>query len=129
MATSRQAFAYVVILFFSLTTAIVAEPDMCANRLSNFVAELDPMFEKDQRLTRHSLTPFLELNKKHFPVHNCDVDDMTKILSRFRYFQNSFVGGKARRGFEFSNGHVSVGFSYLEDERRSELHYAIHNNK
>jgi hypothetical protein len=53
----------------------------CANRLSQFVGEMDKILTEDPR----SVRPLLDLLKKYFPVQGCDVEESIKICRASKY--------------------------------------------
>jgi hypothetical protein len=59
-----------------------ADPASCLEKVSSYVAELDPLLTKE----RNWITPFLDLNNRSFPFVDCDVDALLEVVwqSRFR---------------------------------------------
>jgi hypothetical protein len=54
----------------------------CLDRMKEFVSELDALFDENPP----TLEPFLSLLKRTFPLTGCDIDEVTRIVRKSKYF-------------------------------------------
>lgn len=98
----------------------------CFERLSSYVTELDRLLSKEKDWIR----PFKDLNQKHFPLRDCEVNALLNEVQRSSFLQSKYYDANTRRYFiVFSNGDVEVGFNYLVSDRKSEFDYALFTRK
>jgi hypothetical protein len=121
---------YLVIVgaFLSTQFPAIARADSasCLARLSVYVAELDQLLLKEKNWIR----PFKDLNQKHFPLRDCEVNALLDEVRRSRFLQTkSYDANTIRYFFVFSNGDVEAGFTYLASDRKSEFDFAMFTRK
>lgn len=102
----------------------------CAVRLKNFVGALDRVLDENPS----SSGPIKALLQTHFPMENCDIDDVFKISRQSKYFF-SIDNLKNHYTVIFNNGGYfaglgfQVGFGILKDSGNSSLPYALPNKE
>jgi hypothetical protein len=100
------------------------EPD-CATKLEEFTIDIDDLLTKDPR----DITDVFAVLDRHFPLHDCTLDEVSRIVKKSRYFRSEGTNGPKRHVFwlnsetAFSRG-VSVGFG-LTDTGHSSLPFAM----
>jgi hypothetical protein len=78
----RSRYRFATTLLASLLLSVFAEPAMsCTDRVAEYVGKLEALFAQNL----NSITPFLSLNKAYFPLKSCDVDEISRVVSRSRY--------------------------------------------
>src|SRR6185436_18972159 len=78
-----------------------ADSASCLQSLSSYITELDQLLSKEKNWIR----PFKELNQKHFPLRDCEVNALLQEVQRSGFLQSKSYNANARRHFFiFSNG-------------------------
>jgi hypothetical protein len=117
-----------IALFLCAThiSTVRADSASCIAKLSSYVAELDQLLSKEKDWIR----PFNELNERHFPLRDCEVDALLNEVSRSRFISSKLYHPRSNQYFiVFSNGDVEAGFSYLVSEKKSQVDYAKFTHK
>ena len=109
-----------------LITPAQADPVPCTDRVSSYVSELDQLLLAEKNWIR----PFKDLNKKHFPLRDCEVNALLNEVQRSSFLQSKYYDAHTNRYFiVFSNGDVETGFNYVVSGRKSEFDYATFTRK
>jgi hypothetical protein len=96
-------------------SGVRADSASCMANISSYVAELDALLAKE----RNHLTPYIDLNKRHFPFRDCEADALLDVVRRSSFIRS--IGHHAGQYFiHFSNGKVVVGFTYYASEKKSD---------
>jgi hypothetical protein len=91
-----------------------ADPASYMANISSYVAELDALLSKE----KNRLTPYIDLNERHFPFRDCEADALLEVVRRSGFIRS--IGHHAGRYFIlFSNEKVEIGFTYYAFERKS----------
>jgi hypothetical protein len=79
------------------------------------VTELDALLSKE----RNRLTPYIDLNERHFPFRDCEADALLEVVRRSSFIRS--IGHHAGQYFvHFSNERVEIGFTYYVSEKKSD---------
>ncbi|HEX5243815.1 MAG TPA: hypothetical protein VFW23_11185 [Tepidisphaeraceae bacterium] len=117
---SRQTALALGTVLLSFTQATIAGADntaSCVLRMSAYIADLDELLAKEKTW----ITPFIRLNERYFPFLDCDADPLLVQATRSRFFRHITYNPRAKVYYvEFSNGDVSVSYSYQVKGRWSE---------
>jgi hypothetical protein len=100
------------------------EPD-CATKLEGFITDIDDLLAKDPR----RLTDVFAVLDRHFPLHDCAVDEASGIVRKSKYFRSIGTNGPKMHVFSLnsetaSSRGVSVSFG-LWDTGDSSLPFAM----
>ena len=120
----RGVAAAAVLLVSVVQTPIARADDTvaCVAKMSEYVAELDRLLATEiPWYSSHKIGPYNELNRKHFPVADCDGDPLLIEASKSRFFRH--IGYNPRAKYyvvSFSNEDVRISFVYHVKERRAE---------
>jgi len=113
-----------LILFFLCVARVPsarAESTSCITKVSSYVAELDELLSKE----RNWITPFLDLNKRHFPFRDCETDALLDEVRRSSFIRSISYHSRTGQYFiNFSNNDVEAGFAYLVFGKKSHWEYA-----
>jgi hypothetical protein len=92
-----------------------ADPASCMANISSYVAELDALLSKE----KNRLTPYIDLNERHFPFRDCEADALLEVVRRSGFIRS--IGHHAGQYFiHFSNEKVRIGFTYYVSEKKSD---------
>jgi hypothetical protein len=61
----------------------------CQDRMKEFVSDLDALLDQNPP----TLEPFLSLLKRTFPLTGCDIQEVTRIASKSKYFISPYQNG------------------------------------
>jgi hypothetical protein len=101
-----------------LTQAPSAHADSvsCLAKVSAYVAELDELLSKE----RNWITPYEDLNKRYFPVRDCEADALLEVVRSSRFIRSISYNSRTKEYFiYFSSDEVLVGFGYRVSEKKS----------
>jgi hypothetical protein len=88
----------------------------CIANASSYVAELDELLSKE----RNWITPFEDLNKRYFPLRDCEADALLEVVRRSNFIRSISHHSRTNEYLiHFSSDEVSVGFGYLVSEKKS----------
>jgi hypothetical protein len=83
--------------------------------ISSYVTELDALLSRERNL----LTPYIDLNERHFPSRDCEADALLEVVRRSSFIRP--ISHHAGQYFiHFSNEKVEIGFTYYVSERKSD---------
>src|ERR1700733_9004433 len=105
-------------LVLCLTQARSAHADSasCLAKVSAYVAELDELLSKE----RNWNTPYMDLTKRSFPIHDCEVDALLDVVRGSHFIRSISYHSRTNQYFIlFSNGDVEAAFAYLVSEKKS----------
>jgi hypothetical protein len=92
-----------------------ADSASCMANISSYVTELDALLSKERNL----LTPYIDLNERHFPFRDCEADALLEVVRRLGFIRS--IGHHAGQYFiHFSNEKVKIGFTYYASEKKSD---------
>jgi hypothetical protein len=92
-----------------------ADSTSCMANISSYVTELDALLSKERNL----LTPYIDLNKRHFPFRDWEADALLEVVRRSGFIRS--IGHHAGQYFiHFSNEKVVIGFTYYVSEKKSD---------
>jgi hypothetical protein len=94
----------------------------CIANASSYVAELDALLSKE----RNWITPVEDLNKRHFPLRDCEADALLEVVRRSNFIRSISHHSRTNEYLiYFSSDEVSVGFGYLVSEKKSTFDTAL----
>jgi hypothetical protein len=76
----------------------------CLDRMKEFVSDLDALMDQNPS----TLEPFLGLLKRTFPLVECDIEEVTRIAKKSKYFISPSHNG-SMLVFFFSSAKPSIG--------------------
>jgi hypothetical protein len=76
----------------------------CLDRMKEFVSELDTLLDQNPP----TLEPFLSLLNRTFPLTGCDIQEVTRIASKSKYFISPYQNG-SMLVFSFSSATAYSG--------------------
>ena len=114
--TARHLIAVITVVFcLAQAPSARADSASCMANISSYVAELDALLSKERNL----LTPYVDLNKRHFPFRDCEADALLEVVRRSSFIRS--IGHHAGQYFiNFSNEKVEIGFTYYVSEKKSD---------
>jgi hypothetical protein len=114
--TARRLIAAITLVFcLAKSPEAHADSASCLANISSYVVELDALLSKERNL----LTPYIDLNKRHFPFRDCEADALLEVVRRSSFIRS--VGHHAGQYFIlFSNEKVEIGFTYYALEKKSD---------
>ena len=78
--------------------------------------ELDTLLSKE----KYSTTPFFELQRRYFPLVDCDLSPLMETASQSHFFRRTTFDERSQEFFViFSSDDVEFNFFYSVKERRS----------
>lgn len=96
--------------------SVHADSASCIAKVSSYVTELDELLSKE----RNWLTPFVDLNKRYFPLRDCEADALLEVVRRSSFIQSISYNPRSQLYvIHFSSDDVIVGFGYLASEKKS----------
>jgi len=88
----------------------------CLAKVSSYVAELDELLSKE----RNRLTPYDDLNERHFPFRDCEPDPLLDVVRNSRFIRSISYNSRTKQYFiTFMSEEVVLGFTYYASEKRS----------
>jgi hypothetical protein len=103
-----------------------SEPELdCTTKLEKFIVDIDALLAKSPR----NIFDVFGVLDRHFPLHGCNVDEVSRIVKTSKYFRGVSMNGPKIHVFSlnsetaFSRG-VAVTFG-LSDTGDSHLPFAI----
>jgi hypothetical protein len=118
-----RPIAAISALFLCLVPVHSARADSasCLANASSYVAELDELLAKESNW----ITPYFDLNRRYFPLRDCEADALLEVVSRSRFIQPiGYHPGLKEYFIRFSSDEVVVGFAYLVSEKKSNIAHA-----
>jgi hypothetical protein len=92
------------------------DPAYCFARAAAFMKELDTLLSKE----KYSTTPFFELQRRYFPLVDCDLSPLMETASQSHFFRRTTFDERSQEFFViFSSDDVEFNFFYSVKERRS----------
>ena len=98
----------------------------CAAKLESFIADIDDILEKNPR----SITQVYAIFYRHFPFYGCEVDVVSHIVKRSKYFQSESMNGPKIHVFRLGSdtattSGIMVIFGLSPDTGELELPFAM----
>jgi hypothetical protein len=98
----------------------------CAARLESFVADIDDILEKNPR----RITDVYKVFYRYFPFYGCEVDVVSRIVKRSRYFQSESMNGPKIHVFRLGSdtatkSGIMISFGLSPDTGELELPFAM----
>ncbi len=92
----------------------------CVSKVSAYVAELDQLLSTKIPWSRpHKIGPYDELQRKYFPLGDCDGDPILIEATKSRFFRGIGYNPRGKTySVKLSNMVVTTGFSYDVTERK-----------
>ena len=105
-----------IVLCLTQAPSARADSASCLAKVSSYVAELDELLSRE----RNWITPYEDINKKHFPFRDCEADSLLEVVRSSRFIRSISYNSRAKEYFiYFSSDEVRVGFGYLVSEKKS----------
>jgi hypothetical protein len=106
-----------LVLCLAQASGAYANSASCIAKVSSYVAELDQLLSTE----RNWLTPYDNLNKRYFPLRDCEVDALLEVVRGSSFIRS--ISHNPRSDLylvHFSSDRVLVGFGYRVSEKRSD---------
>ena len=103
-----------------------ADFESCIANVSAYIVELTELLSRE----KNWITPYIDLNERYFPIHDCRADALLEVVKRSRFIRT--INYRPRTDeyvIYFSSADVEVSFNYLVSEKRSNFKTALWTHK
>ena len=106
-----------LLLCLGLAPSARGDSASCLAKVSSYVAELDELLAKE----KNRLTPYDDLNERHFPFRDCEPDPLLDVVRNSRFIRSiSYNSGTKQYFITFMSEEVTIGFNYYVSEKKSD---------